>query len=98
MKKEIMIAATAVLLSLPLALHAAEKTKKKEPFLAADADGNGKVSSTEYVAAMKGKLDQAAAQAKFTELDLNRDGSLSREEFNSSSGAKKGGKKKKDGS
>ena len=94
MQKQILIAATAVLLSLPLALHAADETKKKGPFMAADADGDGKVTQTEYVAAMKGKLDETAAKAKFAELDKDKNGSLSREEF--SAGEKKGGKKKKD--
>ena len=87
------IAATAVLLSLPLASHAADEAKKKGPFMAADTDGDGKISQTEYVAAMKGKLDEAAAKAKFAELDKDKNGSLSCEEFN----AGNGGKKKKDG-
>jgi Ca2+-binding EF-hand superfamily protein len=95
MQKRILIAATAVLLSLPLAVRAADETKKKGPFTAADTDGDGKVSKTEYVAAMKGKLDAAAADAKFAELDKNKDGSLSREEFNAGAGEKKGGGKKK---
>lgn len=94
MKKQALIVATAILLSLPLAVHAAEKNKKKDLFMAADTDGDGKVSSTEYVAATKEKSDQATAQAKFATLDTNKDGSLSREEFNGKS-EKKGGRKKK---
>ena len=97
MKKEILIAATAVMLSLPLALHAAAQTNKKGAFLAADANGDGKVSQAEFVAAMKGKMDPAAAKAKFVELDMNKDGALSREEYNAGRGGKKGAKKKKDG-
>lgn len=96
MQKRILIAATAVLLSLPLAVQAADEAKKKGPFVAADTDGDGKVSQTEYVAAMKGKMDEAAAKAKFTELDKDKDGSLSRQEFNPGGGEKQGGKKKKD--
>ena len=96
MKETLLLAATAAFLSLPLALHAADKTKKMEPFLAADTDGDGRVTSSEYAAAMKGKLDQATAQTKFTELDVNKDGALSREEFNGGR-KKKGGTKKKVG-
>jgi Ca2+-binding EF-hand superfamily protein len=97
MQKRFLIAATAVILSLPLALRAADETKKKGPFMTADTDGDGKVSQAEYVAFAKGKMDDAAAKAKFAELDKNKDGSLSREEFNAGAGGKKGGKKKKDG-
>ena len=106
MQKRILIAATAALLSLPLALNAADEAKKKGPFMVADTDGNGTVSKTEYVASMKGKLDAAKAEAKFAELDKDKDGSLSRQEFNAGAGQKKdggqsdekksGGKKKKD--
>src|SRR4051812_33808393 len=96
MQNRILIAATAVLLSLPLASHAADEAKKKGPFMAADTDGDGKVSQSEYIAAVKGKMDEAAAKAKFAELDKDKNGSLSREEFNAGAGEKKG-KKKKEG-
>jgi Ca2+-binding EF-hand superfamily protein len=92
MQKRIILTAMAVTLSLPLAAHAADGTKKKGPFMAADTDGDGKVTVTEYVAAMKGKLDENAAKAKFAELDTNKDKSLSREEFQA--GVEKKGKKK----
>lgn len=94
MKKHIVIAATAALLSLPLALNAADEAKKKGPFTVADANNDGKVTQAEYVAFTKGKMDEAAAKAKFTDLDKNKDGALSREEFNAGAGEKKGGKKK----
>lgn len=97
MQNRILIAATAALLSLPLALNAADEAPKKGPFMAADTDNDGKVTVTEYVAAMKGKLDETAAKAKFADLDKDKNGSLSREEFNAGGGEKKGGKKKKDG-
>jgi Ca2+-binding EF-hand superfamily protein len=97
MQKHILIAATAALLSLPLALSAADEAKKKGPFMAADTDNDGKVTLAEYVAAVKGKQDEAAAKAKFAELDTDKNGSLSREEFNAGAGGKKGEKKKKDG-
>ena len=93
MQKRIILTAAAVMLSLPLALSAADE-KKKGPFMAADADSDGKVTLTEYVAAVKGKMDDAAAKAKFAELDKNKDGSLSREEFQAGT-EKKGEKKKK---
>ena len=93
MQKRIILTAAAVMLSLPLALSAADE-KKKGPFMAADADSDGKVTQTEYVAAVKGKMDDAAAKAKFAELDKNKDGSLSREEFQAGT-EKKGEKKKK---
>jgi hypothetical protein len=96
MQKRILITATAMLLSLPLASHAADDTKKKGPFVAADTDGDGKISQTEYIAAVKDRMDEAAAKAKFAELDKNSDKSLSREEFAAGAGEKKGGKKKKD--
>ncbi len=96
MNKNILLAATAVLLSLPLASHAADEAKKKGPFMAADADGDGKVTLAEYVTAVKGKLDDTAAKAKFAELDKDKNGALTREEFNAGGGEKKGGKKKKD--
>jgi len=97
MQKKFLLAATAALLSLPLALHAADENKKKGGgFAAADTNGDGKVSQAEYVAAVKGKMDEAAAKAKFAELDKNKDGSLSPEEFSAGAGEKKGGKKKKE--
>ncbi len=94
MQKRILLTATAVLFSLTLASQAAEK--KKNPFMTADADNDGKVSATEYTAAVKGNLDEAAAKVKFAELDKNKDGFLSREEFVAGAGGKKGEKKKKD--
>ena len=94
MKKQILIAATAALLSLPLALNAADQTKKKgNPFTAADANGDGQVTLAEYVAAVKGKMDETAAKARFEALDKDKNGSLSQQEF-SAGGEKKGGKKK----
>lgn len=93
MQKHILIAATAALLSLPLALNAAADGKKKGPFVVADTDGDGKVSKTEYVVALKGKLEKAAAETKFADLDKNKDGSLDRQEFNAGAGEKKGGEK-----
>jgi Ca2+-binding EF-hand superfamily protein len=94
MHKRILIAATIALLAIPLAAHAADGEKKKSPFVTADTDSDGKVSQAEYVTAMKGKLDDAAARTRFAELDKDRNGSLSREEFSTSTGEKKARKKK----
>lgn len=97
MKNRILVAATAALLALPLLLNAADSAKKKKNTLAPDTDGDGMISQAEYLAAMKGKMDPAAAKAKFAELDQNKDGLLSREEYTAGNG-RKSAKKKKDGS
>ena len=98
--KSTLFTATAVALSLPLALPAADQTKKRPaPFAAADANGDGRISPGEYVAAMMAKKQgETAAKAKFAELDKNNDGFLSREEFEAGSAVKKGSRKMKDGS
>jgi Ca2+-binding EF-hand superfamily protein len=93
MQKRILIAATAALLSLPLVMNAADEGKKKGGgFTAADTDNDGKVTKTEFIAFVKSRMDEKAATARFEELDKNKDGSLSREEF-----AAMGGGKKKEG-
>jgi len=96
MNYRVTAAAMAALLSLPLAVQAADKSKKSG-FTAADADGDGKVSATEYVTAMKGKLDESAARAKFAELDKDKSGSLTREEFEGRTGEKKARQARKGG-
>ena len=105
MQKRILIAAIAASLSLPLALHAADGKKKGGPYVAADKNGDGKLDVTEYVAAVAGKMDDAAAKKKFADLDKDGDKFLSRQEFNAGAGQKggkdgekTGGKKKTDGS
>lgn len=97
MQKQILIAALAAVLSLPIALNAADE-KKKGGFAAADADGDGKVTKAEFVAYSKSRgMDEKAASARFDELDKDKNGSLSREELAAAGGGKKGeGKKKKD--
>ena len=94
MQKRILIAATAALLSLPLALNAADEKKKGGGFAAMDKDKDGKVSKAEFIEATKGKSDEKAATARFATLDTDKNGSLSQEEY--SAGNKGGGKKKKD--
>ncbi len=91
MQKNILIAALAATLSLPVALNAADENKKKGGgFTAADTNNDGKVTATEYVAAMKSRMDEAAAKSRFATLDKDKNGSLSREEFNAGVGQKKG--------
>jgi Ca2+-binding EF-hand superfamily protein len=94
MQKPILIAALAAVLSLPIALHAADENKKKGGFAAVDTDGDGKISKAEFVAYSKNRgMDEKAATARFDELDKNKDGSLSKEEFAAAGGGKKGKKK-----
>ena len=81
MKTSLLPAALAVFLSLPLAAATANMPKGKSAFLAADTDGDGRISAREYVVAAKGKMNATEAKAKFAELDKNKDGSLSGEEF-----------------
>lgn len=100
MQKNILIAALAATLSLPLALQAADENKKKGGgFTAADSNNDGKVTEVEYVAAMKGRMDEAAAKSRFATLDKDKNGSLTREEFSAGGAQKKGdgkgGEKKK---
>jgi len=91
MQKRILIAATAALLSLPLALRAADEGKKKGGnFAAVDTDGDGKISKTEFLAMSKTRgMDEKAANARFEALDKDKNGSLSREEFAAAGGGKK---------
>jgi Ca2+-binding EF-hand superfamily protein len=86
MQKRILIAATAVLLSLPLVLNAADEKKKGGGFKAMDTDNDGKVSKKEFVAAQK---DAGKAETRFTELDKNKDGFLSQEEMTAGQKKKK---------
>lgn len=90
----ILLAALAAVVNLPAAAHAADQSKGKSSFAAADTDGDGKISAREYTAATKGQMDAAAAKAKFAELDKNKDGALSSEEFNGATGKKRTRKKK----
>ena len=96
MQKQILIAALAAALSLPVALNAADENKKKGGgFASADADKDGKVTEAEYVAAMKNRGDDEAAKRRFAQLDADKDGSLTQQEYNA--GAKKGEGKGKGG-
>lgn len=97
MKKRILIAATAALVSLPLVLNAADEKKKGGgAFAAADTNHDGKLSPEEFAKAVEGKMDAEATKARFKALDKDSDGFLSREEFAAGGAGKKGGGKKKE--
>jgi Ca2+-binding EF-hand superfamily protein len=97
MQKRQLIATLTALLSLPLVSFGAEEKKKGGGFASADADKSGSISLTEYQAAMKGRLDSAAAAKRFAELDKDKNGSLSQQEFNAGIGGDKKGEGDKKG-
>jgi Ca2+-binding EF-hand superfamily protein len=77
MKNRILLPAViAALLSLPLALSAAES--KKGGFAAMDTDKDGKVSKKEFTAAQK---DAGKAEKRFAQLDTDNDGFLTQKEM-----------------
>ena len=82
-KRTLLAVAIAALLSLPLALSAADEKKKGGGFGAMDTDKDGKVSLAEYKASMSksGKMDEGQIAARFKELDKNTDGFLTQEEY-----------------
>ncbi len=55
--------------------------KAAAAFAAADKDGDGKLNAAEFAAMNKGKLDAAAAKAKFEATDTDKDGFVTREEL-----------------
>ena len=80
-KRNLIAAAFVALISLPLAVHAADEKKKGGGFAAMDSDKDGKVSKKEYMAAMEGKGDASKAENRFKSLDKDGDGFLTQEEF-----------------
>ncbi len=85
MKKSILTAVFAALISLPLVVNAADD-KKKGGFAAMDKDGDGKVSKKEFVAAQK---DPSKAESRFAQLDTDKDGYLTQKEMAAGSKKKK---------
>jgi Ca2+-binding EF-hand superfamily protein len=86
-KRTLLAAVFAALVSLPLAVTAAEEKKKGASFASMDKNKDGKVSKAEYMEANK---DNPKAGDRFAALDKDGDGHLTEEEF------KAGQKKKKD--
>lgn len=75
------LAALAAALSLASVGFAADGNKPNRAFGKADTNGDGKISETEYVAAVKDKTDEAKAKTAFARRDKNKDGALSADEF-----------------
>lgn len=87
--KSLVIAVFAASLVLPLSAQ-----EKKKGFAAADKDGDGVLSETEYVAAFKGKGSEDDAKKRFSKLDTNSDKKLSPEELRAGMKGKGKGEKK----
>ena len=87
-KRTLLAAAIAALLSLPLAVHAADEGKKKGPSFKDMAGDKGHVTLADMQKGMKGgKMDDAAIEKRFKTLDANNDGKVTQEEW--SAGQKK---------
>ena len=79
-----MIPMLPALLALLLAagtVRAAATATPPPPFATADANSDGKLTSREFSAAMKGTLSATAAKSRFKELDKNQDGALASDEY-----------------
>jgi Ca2+-binding EF-hand superfamily protein len=79
-----MIPMLPALLALLLAagsVRAAANASTPPPFATADANSDGKLTSREFSAAMKGTLSATAAKSRFKELDKNQDGALASDEY-----------------
>lgn len=87
-KRTLTAAVIAALLSLPLAINAADEKKKGGGFAAMDTDKDGKISKKEFVAAQK---DASKAEGRFAQLDTDKDGFLTQAEM--AAGQKKKDKK-----
>ena len=89
-KRTLIAAAFAALISLPLAINAADEAKKKGPSFKEMAGDKGHVTLADYKKAMAGgKMDDAAIEKRYKALDVDNNGKLTEEEF------KAGQKKKK---
>jgi Ca2+-binding EF-hand superfamily protein len=96
-----MTAALAAIVSLfPLGLRAQDEPKPKPgakqaaAFAAADKDNDGKLNLAEFTEFSKARLDAEAAKAKFSELDADKDGFLTKQELRAGMRGGKGGGKK----
>jgi Ca2+-binding EF-hand superfamily protein len=78
------IAAAVAAPTASLAAKAEKKSKNATPtemFDAMDKDGNGVVTQAEYIASVKERLGEDGAKTRLAEMDKNKDGKLSKEEF-----------------
>jgi hypothetical protein len=92
-----MIPMLPALLALLLAAgtaRAAATATPPPPFATADANSDGKLTSREFTAAMKGTLSASAAKSRFKELDKNQDGALAGDEY-AAAAPRKGARQKR---
>ena len=100
--KRLLVATLAAAIALPTAAFAAKGDKKKnavatETFASVDKNGDGNITTEEFLATQKDKLGEEAAKARFGTLDKNKDGKLTSDEFGGGTEEpRKKRKKKKD--
>jgi hypothetical protein len=87
--QRLLLVAIASAVAIPCTTFAAkgERKKKTDPastptFASIDRNNDGSISRGEYLTAMKDKLGEQAAIAKFNALDADKNNRLSAEEFN----------------
>jgi Ca2+-binding EF-hand superfamily protein len=95
----LIVAALVAAIALPGAAFAAKADKKKdkaatETFASVDKNGDGGITTEEFLASQKDKLGEEAAKARFATLDKNKDGKLTSDEFGGAEEKKKRRKKK----
>lgn len=98
----ILIATLVAAIAFPLAAQAAKgdrKNKKEDSsavsFETVDKNNDGIISETEFVAAMKDKLSEDDAKARFKSLDKDGTPGLSKEEYAAATSETKKKKRKK---
>jgi len=70
-----------------VSLNPSEVTALRKAFLAMDRDDSGGITLDEFRHAMKGKLENAAIDAIFEKIDVNKSGDISYTEFLTASSA-----------
>jgi hypothetical protein len=91
-KRTLLTVALAALLSLPLALSAADEAKKKGPSFSDICAGKDHATLADFKKSMAGgKMDDAAIEKRFKALDADSNGKVTQEEWSA------GQKKKKEG-
>ncbi|MEY3609218.1 MAG: hypothetical protein RLZZ447_2006 [Verrucomicrobiota bacterium] len=89
-----MLPAVLVLLLTAGTARAAASATTPPPFATADANSDGKLTSREFTAVMKGTLSASAAKSRFKELDKNQDGALASDEY-AAAAPRKGARQKR---